>query len=120
MDKRDQRIGELEARLKALKSEATRHKARERMVNARKERTKDTRRKILLGAWLLRQLERGELSRESIQSALESYLERDEDRALFDLGPRAAAPPGAAATAPGRATASDVGGAAAPSGGRGR
>ncbi len=92
MAKRDQRISELEAKLRELKSEATRQKVRQRVVDARKERTKDTRRKILLGAWLMRQLERGEFSREALMGALQSYLERDEDRALFDLPPRPAAP----------------------------
>ena len=91
MAKRDQRISELEAKLRALKSEATRQKVRQRVVNARKERTQDTRRKILLGAWLMRQLERGEFSRDALMRALESYLERDEDRALFDLAPQSAA-----------------------------
>ena len=89
---RNERISELESKLKALKSEANRVAARQRTVDARRERTKDTRRKILLGAWVMRQIERGELSREAIARALESYLERDDDRALFDLPARAAAP----------------------------
>ena len=83
--------------------------ARQRTLSGRRERAKDTRRKILLGAWLMRQLERGEFSREALMRALQSYLEREDDRALFDLPPLS---PGSAHSVS-RDTAADS---AAPSG----
>jgi hypothetical protein len=85
MDTLTERIETLEERLRALRARQNKSAARQRTLASRRERKEDTRRKILLGAWVLARIERGELSRESLQSALDGYLTRPEDRALFAL-----------------------------------
>ncbi|WP_426240775.1 mobilization protein [Pararhizobium sp. DWP1-1-3] len=74
-----QRIAELEQRKKSLVARL-----------GKQERARDTRRKILLGAFVLRQLEHSRdpaLShwlRERLSTELSGFLVRDGDRALFD------------------------------------
>lgn len=85
MDKLNERISALEERLRALKAQQNRTAARARTLASRRERKEDTRRKILAGAWVLHQLERGEMPREGVMAALDRFLVRPEDRALFDL-----------------------------------
>jgi len=85
MDKLTERIAALEERLRALKARQTHSAARARTIQGRRERKEDTRRKILAGAWVMSQVERGELSRESLQRSLDRFLTRADDRALFDL-----------------------------------
>ena len=99
MAKMMERISELEERLRMLKAQQAKAAARERTLQSRRERAKDTRRKILLGAWVLRQLERGELSRAALQASLEAYLVRGEDRALFEWSASPAPPAASARTA---------------------
>ena len=104
MDKLIERISTLEERLRTLKAQQTRSAARARTILGRRERKDDTRRKILAGAWVLTQVERGELSRESLQRSLDRFLTRPDERALFDLPPTACGavetegPPAEAAT----------------------
>jgi hypothetical protein len=78
---------ELERRLRALaaRHEATRARARKR------ERAEDLRRKILLGALVLSRWPDGQPPDEWRQ-ALEGYLTRGRDRALFTLRPSQARP----------------------------
>jgi len=85
MDRLTERISALEERLRSLKARHTQSAARARTIQGRRERKEDTRRKILAGAWVLGQVERGELSRESLQRSLDRFLTRADDRALFDL-----------------------------------
>ncbi len=93
MDKLTERITTLEERLRALKAQQTRSVARQRTVSSRRERKDDTRRKILAGAWVLNQVERGQMSSETFKAALDRFLTRPEDRALFDLPASAPAQP---------------------------
>lgn len=61
-------------------------------LNAREqqaERKRDTRRKILLGARVLDRTARGELAEAEVKADMDRFLERAQDRALFDLPPRA-------------------------------
>jgi len=95
MDKLTERIAALEERLRALKARQTHSAARARTIQGRRERKEDTRRKILAGAWVLSQVERGELSRESLQRSLDRFLTRADDRALFGLSACAPAQSGA-------------------------
>ncbi|MCY4435063.1 MAG: mobilization protein [bacterium] len=74
---------EREARRRA---EQERRTARERVA----ERKRDTRRKILAGALLLDWVERGEIAEKRFLDGLNRFLERDRERALFDLPPRSA------------------------------
>ena len=66
----------LDARLAALKG-----KEREA------ERKQDTRRKILVGSYLLDQVERKVYPEARLLAELDSYLKRDRDRSLFGLPP---------------------------------
>ncbi|WP_062213057.1 hypothetical protein [Aureimonas sp. AU12] len=74
----EERIAQLEARKRALKARLTKH-----------DRAKDTRRKVLLGALVLQQLEanRDAEFRQRLASWLKGelpgFLTRDEDRKLF-------------------------------------
>ncbi len=52
-----------------------------------RERKKDVRRKILLGALVLERLRQGDPRAESLRAGLDGYLTRDNDRALFELSP---------------------------------
>lgn len=61
----------------------------QRLKNAesKKKRQEDTSRKILIGAMLLNQIKNGKYSEESMLKALDQFLTRDRDRALFNLPP---------------------------------
>lgn len=91
--KLEESIATLEERLKQLKVRKLRLDQRQRSLSSRRERAADTRRKILVGALVLAQVENGEHPRDSLYSALDRYLTREDDRNLFELSPRI---PGAA------------------------
>lgn len=57
---------------------------REKQKLKSEERKKDTRKKLLVGAWALTQL-----SEERLKEKMNKYLTREDDRALFDLPPAA-------------------------------
>ena len=74
----EERLAQLEARKKALKARLS-----------KQERTEDTRRKVLLGAFVLHRLEHGrdEISKglaDWLRRELPGFLTRDTDRPLFD------------------------------------
>ena len=52
------------------------------------KRKHETRRKILLGAMVLDRIARGVVTENLVLADMDSFLERDQDRALFDLPPR--------------------------------
>ena len=79
-----ERRRKLEEKQARIKAELQRLDARERQA----ERKRDTRRKILLGAWVLDRIARGGLSEAEVQADMDRFLERDRDRAAFDLPPR--------------------------------
>ena len=56
-------------------------------INA-KERKRDTRRKILAGACVLDRAAKDPDSARHLKEILDAFLERERDRALFDLPPR--------------------------------
>ena len=85
MAKLDERISVMEQRLKQLKARQQRAEARKRTLDSQKKRQIDTRRKILVGAIILAQVERGEMSERELRELLDRWLERDDDRALFGL-----------------------------------
>jgi len=88
MPKLDQRISDLEAKLKQLKAQQQRIDARARALASRRARQDDTRRKILVGATVLARVDRDELDHADLQAWLDAELTRDADRALFGLPPR--------------------------------
>jgi prefoldin subunit 5 len=89
--KLDERIESLEAKLKALKTRQQRIDARERALASRRERKDDTRRKILIGATVLARVDTHQLDHADLIVWLDAHLTRDDDRALFQLPPKAAA-----------------------------
>ena len=88
MPKLDERISTMEQRLKQLKARQQRAEARKRILDSKKKRQADTRRKILVGAIILAQVERGEYSERELRELLDRWLDRDDDRALFELPPK--------------------------------
>ena len=54
------------------------------------ERKRETRRKILVGAMVLDRVARGDLSEKLFKADMDRFLEREQDRALFELPPRPA------------------------------
>jgi hypothetical protein len=50
-----------------------------------KKRKEETRKKILLGAWVMHQVEQGYLEKEEVLSGLDKFLSRPIDRQLFGL-----------------------------------
>ena len=52
------------------------------------ERKRDTRRKIIAGALVLKHAEIHPAFRETLHELLDKFVERDEDRALFELPPK--------------------------------
>ena len=70
-----------------LKAQRDKLNARIQAVEARHktaERKKDTRRKILVGAYYLEQAEKNNTF-DNIQTAMDSFLVRNSDRKLFNL-----------------------------------
>ena len=71
--KRDQ----INAQIQALKAKEQAQKRKE-----------DTRRKVLIGAVVLKMLKTGEMSQERLTAMLDKNLDSDQDRMLFDLSPK--------------------------------
>ena len=88
MPKLNERISDLEAKLKALKVRQQRIDARARALASSRARKDDTRRKILIGATVLARVDRHELDHADLQAWLDAHLTRDDDRALFELSPK--------------------------------
>jgi membrane protein involved in colicin uptake len=80
----EQRIAKQEERLKQLKAQKQAKDAREKAKQKEQDRKDDTRRKILAGSFLLKQME-DEAKKTKILADLNEYLTEDRDRKLFDL-----------------------------------
>ena len=80
----DQRIAKQEERLKQLKAQKQAVDAREKKKITEQQRKDDTRRKILLGSYLLKKME-NEANKEKILDEMNEYLTEDRDRKLFNL-----------------------------------
>jgi hypothetical protein len=85
MTRLTERIATLEEQIQALKMRQRRVDARRRTVDSQRERREDTRRKILVGALVLTQVERGDYPKDKLLKALDQYLTRPDDKALFGL-----------------------------------
>ncbi len=83
----DDRIADLERRLKQAKALKQQQLARERAVEKKRQRSDDTRRKILVGAVILAKVEHGEWPKERLREWMDKALTRADDRALFGLLP---------------------------------
>ena len=71
-------------KLKQLKARKQAVEARGRAKQKEQERKDDTRRKILLGSYLIKKME-NEANKEKILADLNEYLTEDRDRQLFNL-----------------------------------
>lgn len=76
------RLTKLEERKKQIEAQIQQIKAR----HSQRQRKADTRRKILVGSYYLERAER-ENRMEELKRAMDRYLTRNLDRALFDLPP---------------------------------
>ncbi len=83
----EDRIADLEKRLKQAKALKQQQVAREKAAERKRQRSDDTRRKILVGAVILAKVERGEWPQERLRELLDKALTRADDRALFELSP---------------------------------
>jgi len=72
-------------KLKQLKAQKQAIEARERTQKKEQERKDDTRRKILLGSYLIKKMSDNEANKEKILAELNDYLTENRDRQLFDL-----------------------------------
>jgi len=71
-------------KLKQLKAQKQAIEAREKTKQKEKERKDDTRRKILLGSYLIKKMQ-NEANKEKILAELNEYLTENRDRQLFGL-----------------------------------
>lgn len=78
-------IQRLEARLHQLRVRKQRGDARRRALESRRARREETRRKFLVGAVILAQVDQGLLETALLRRWLDSALTRKDDRALFGL-----------------------------------
>ena len=71
-------------KLKQLKAQKQAIEARERTKQKEQQRKDDTRRKILLGSYLIKKMQ-NEANKEKILAELNEYITENRDRQLFDL-----------------------------------
>ena len=71
-------------KLKQLKAQKQAIEARERTKQKEQQRKDDTRRKILLGSYLIKKMQ-NEANKEKILAELNEYLTEERDRKLFNL-----------------------------------
>jgi large subunit ribosomal protein L7/L12 len=86
----EDRIAAAEIKLKQLKAMKQKQAARERAKVSKQERAADTRRKILVGAFMLEQLERSGIGAALLTcegKRFNEWLTREQDRELFKLIP---------------------------------
>ena len=72
-------------KLKQLKARKQAIEAREKSKQKEQERKDNTRRKILLGSYLIKKMNDNEANKEKILAELNEYLTEDRDRQLFGL-----------------------------------
>jgi hypothetical protein len=88
----DQRIVDQEEKIRQLKARKTVILARARSVKKAQERKNDTRRKILLGAYLLNKMESDAVFSLLTNAELSVFLTENRDRELFGLQPLTSSP----------------------------
>ena len=83
--KLDERIQKHEEKLKQLKAQQQALQAREKKKLAEQQRSDDTRRKILLGAYMLKKMSESDFEKQKILAELNEYLVEPRDRRLFEI-----------------------------------
>jgi len=84
IDVLNEKIVKQQEKLNQLKAQKQAIEAREKKKVTEQQRKDDTRRKILLGSYLLKKME-NEANKEKILADLNEYLTEDRDRKLFNL-----------------------------------
>ncbi len=84
LDYLNEKIAKQEERLKQLKVQKKETISREKAKQKEQDRKDDTRRKILLGSYLLKKMENEE-NKEKILAEMNEYLTQERDRKLFNL-----------------------------------
>ena len=90
LQKAKERAEELAKQAQQARSKAQLLEAKKRALQAGKDRAQDTKRKFLLGAYVMAQAKANGWNLKELhigQQPLADYLVRDEDRALFSLPP---------------------------------
>ena len=85
LEKAQQRVKDLEEKLKQAKALKQKVEARSKAAENKQKRAADTRKKILVGAAILAKVERGEWPKDKMLEMMSQQLTRDDDRALFDF-----------------------------------
>lgn len=80
-------IAALETKLKQAKAKKQKMEAMKRAAETKAQRAQDTRKKILLGAFLLERMEKNPEYAAKVMPGFDAFLKRNDDRALFDLTP---------------------------------
>lgn len=93
MSNLDDRITELETKLKQARVKKQQFEARQKTAELKAKRATDTRKKILVGAAVLNNLETDPKFLPRLLAILDSFLTRPDDRALFDLTPQTTSTP---------------------------
>ena len=83
-----EKVSKLRAAERKRRDEINRRIRRAESRLRTRRRRDDTRRKILAGAWALSEAARSEAAAARLRRGLDRFLDRDRDRALFELGPR--------------------------------
>ena len=85
IEKVQQRVKDLEEKLKQAKALKQKMEARARTAENKQNRADETRRKILVGAAILAKVERGEWPKDKMLEMMDKHLVRADDRNLFGL-----------------------------------
>lgn len=80
-------IATLEIKLKQAKAKKQKMEAMKRAAETKAQRAQDTRKKILLGAFLMERMEKNPEYAAKVMPGIDAFLKRDDDRTLFDLAP---------------------------------
>ena len=83
----DEKIKALETKLKQEKAKKQKMAAIQRAAETKALRANDTRKKILLGAFMLERMGKNQDYAAKAVAGLDGFLKRDDDRALFGLAP---------------------------------
>ena len=81
----DERIQKHEEKLKQLKAQQQALQAREKKKLADQQRSDDTRRKIFIGAYMLKKMSESDFEKQKILAELNEYLVEPRDRRLFEI-----------------------------------
>ena len=85
IEKAQQRVKDLEEKLKTAKALKQKAEARIKSVETKQKKKEEDRRKILIGAMMLDQMSKNDATKTSVMAKLDGFLTRADERALFGL-----------------------------------